>query len=71
MDKDFVQSARDLVRPILTIMFALSYNITVIVACWKGSLSGKEAIAAVTIPLMMIMTYHFTKSAQKDSVKTS
>ena len=71
MEKDSVQDFRDMVRPILTLMLALSYNIIVMIACWKGSLSGKEAVSAIGIPFMMIMTYHFTKASMKDSIKIS
>ena len=66
-NKDSVQNFRDMVRPILTLMLAASYNVVVIVACWKGALTGKEAVAAIGTPFMMIMTYHFTKAAMKDS----
>ena len=71
MDKDFVQNVRDLIRPILTILLSVSYVAIVGIACWKGGLTGKEAVAAIGTPFMMLMTYHFTKSAQKDSVKIS
>lgn len=67
--RDKVQDFRDMVRPILTIMLAASYLIVVNIACWKGGLTGKEAVAAIGTPFMMIMTYHFTKAALKDSNK--
>ena len=62
-----VQDYRDAVRPTLTLLLACAYVGIVGIACWKGGLSGKEAVAAIGTPFMMIMTYHFTKSAQKDS----
>lgn len=65
MDK--VQEIRNLVRPVLTIMVALGYYGVTFIATWKGMLSGKEAMAAVTAPFLMMMTYHFAKASKKDS----
>ncbi len=63
-----VQSIRDLVRPVLTIIVAISYYGVVFIATWKGALTGKESLAAVSGPFLMLMTYHFAKSTKKDGV---
>ena len=65
-----VQDYRDAIRPTLTLLLATSYVFIVGIACWKGGLSGKEAVAAIGTPFMMMMTYHFAKSAKKDSTTT-
>lgn len=62
-----VQDYRDMVRPILTVLFACSYVGIIGIACWKGGLTGKEAVTAISTPLMMILSYHFAKASKKDS----
>jgi len=62
-----VQDYRDMVRPVLTMIVAISYYVVVIIATWNKMITGKEAVAAVTIPFMMMMTYHFAKATKKDS----
>ncbi len=63
---DYIQNLRDSVRPVLTCLMAVSYVVVIIIACWKGALSGKEAVAAIGTPFMMMMSYHFAKSSRKD-----
>ncbi len=63
---DKVQSLRDLVRPIMTIMITGAYIGIVGIATWKGSIDGKEALTAIGTPFMMILTYHFAKGSKKD-----
>ncbi len=64
-----VQGVRDLVRPVITISITFAYVGIIAIATWKGSLSGKDTLAAIATPFMMILTYHFSKSSQVDKDK--
>lgn len=65
MDK--VQEVRNLVRPVLTMVVAFGYYGVLGVATYNKLITGKETLAAVTVPFMMMMTYHFAKASKKDS----
>ena len=67
MAEDTIQSIRDLVRPVMTILLTLAYIGIIFVAAFQSAITGKEALTAIGTPFMMVLTYHFAKSSKKDT----
>jgi len=61
-----IQDVRDLMRPFLTVWATGLYAFVIVFGLIKGMIDIKEAIAACSVPLGSIYTYHFLKSSQID-----
>ena len=61
-----IQGIRNLMRPFLTVWSTSLYAFVVIYGLTTNAINFTEALAACSVPLGSIYTYHFLKSSKVD-----
>lgn len=65
LNKQYIEDAKELMNPFLTIWFSLLFAIVIVIGLQTGRVEMRDALAGISGTLGTIIGYHFGRSSSK------